>query len=436
MYQDRTIVSPTTPQKYLPIFNQDGEVDFDKTDDYQIKHKGKLCLFVLAVLSSLSLIHQHLSKVPLSNHYLEYKQHENASQNNSFVLPIDSEVFSLERVPDSNEMSNLDEQSPKNTKNIDSDHLRIGKYNYVQAQNENQELRFAWLMSYPNSGTTFTMKTVTAISKTTMASNYGKEHLDLLGNTILFGSSYKKGPFRNHIEYPIPKGYILTKTHCGGRCTNCRPSLYIETEWSFQQRCLEGSRLTNIGNETVTETDTYDPLFIKKSIHLMRNPFDNIVSRFHLAWNHESKAANSKWLEANPRSAKGFQNWCRDLDGMFESEEKQSFYKDIPYLDQIPCHAEFFRYTQWHNRAFQVTEKMDIPTLIIHYEDYDDDINQTISRIASFLEIDIVSSPPEYHRSDYNNYFSAEQREYALRMVNAFATRTTWKELMNAYNYV
>merc|ERR1719410_491689 len=80
--------------------------------------------------------------------------------------------------------------------------------------------RIAWLLSFPNSGTSFTITQVTKITNATTATNYIKE--------IKSGPNSKKpvnpdislkGPFACTNNLPLPNGYVLTKTHCTGKST-------------------------------------------------------------------------------------------------------------------------------------------------------------------------------------------------------------------------
>lgn len=58
-----------------------------------------------------------------------------------------------------------------------------------------QSPHIAWLMSFPNSGTSYTLRLVQT-----------------------------SGPYlRQQTANELPKTYILTKTHCGGRCVHCIP---------------------------------------------------------------------------------------------------------------------------------------------------------------------------------------------------------------------
>ena len=106
----------------------------------------------------------------------------------------------------------------------------------------------AWLMSFPNSGTSYTMLMVKTVTSLDTASNYsGKKHgKDGLGVSLLTtnetssssaGPPFWVSPTSSSFSHPS-KGYILTKTHCGSRCTNCSMSNYLESHDTFLQHCL------------------------------------------------------------------------------------------------------------------------------------------------------------------------------------------------------
>merc|ERR1712130_70940 len=62
----------------------------------------------------------------------------------------------------------------------------------------------------------------------------------------------------------------------------------------------------------------------------------------------------------------GFRAWCRDTDSRFKEERKQ-YLKEaaLKHLDKVPCHTEFYKYTQWHNLAFAVTAYLGIPPVFV-----------------------------------------------------------------------
>lgn len=295
-------------------------------------------------------------------------------------------------------------------------------------------MKFSWLMSYPNSGTSYTMRMTTLVSQRMTASNYGKEHIGLDGSTIVFDEKkYASGPFPKNETLLIPKGYMLTKTHCGARCTSCAPNKYLLTLPEYQEECLRGDR--KVKKSEGKNRVHYSPEIIERAVHLYRNPFDNIVSRFHLHWNSEKKInSDSEWINAHPRNATGFRLWCHQMDVKFPHKERD-LYGQVPDLALIPCHSEFYRYVQWHNLASEVVRTMDIPLHIMHYEDYDDDFDKTVADLFSFLELEKIGKAPEFHSGDYSDHYSSNEREAAIAMMKSFASNSTWFALSNRYEF-
>ncbi len=244
--------------------------------------------------------------------------------------------------------------------------------------------RIAWLMSFPNSGTSYTMRLVGQMSNRTVATNYGPEcthanvstkqsiparnpssldHNNNNNNTTrgqiqpLYPGPKSKGgspngPYLLHPEQgiPPPSSYIMTKTHCGGRCNDCSPGSYIETRESFLDMCTKSSRPKDEGGYAYVN---YDPQLVSRAIHLIRNPFDNIVSNFHLDRHAHEKKKNSissqKWLDKYTDDVKGFRAWCENLDTKYNREEKNS--RLIPFhvlelFESVPCHKAFYLFAQ------------------------------------------------------------------------------------------
>ena len=57
--------------------------------------------------------------------------------------------------------------------------------------------KVVWLMSFPNSGSSFTTKLVRDITNQSTATNYGEEHVNSMGisEVIEYGKEYENGPF-------------------------------------------------------------------------------------------------------------------------------------------------------------------------------------------------------------------------------------------------
>ena len=182
-----------------------------------------------------------------------------------------------------------------------------------------------------------------------MSSNYGAE-CDLDNTTGLNQPLYSKslsGPFVMRAEKELPTRYILTKTHCGGRCNDCDPSKYIETETSFLNMCSKGSliRAAETGWEKIHVN--YDPNLVQRAIHLIRNPFDNVVSNFHLEQHEKKKKRRKKWLDTFTNDIHGFRFWCSFLDQRYLKDEINLFPKTIlEKFEKVPCHSFFYKYAQ------------------------------------------------------------------------------------------
>eukprot|EP00956_Cyclotella_meneghiniana_P019468 scaffold33299_cov50-Cyclotella_meneghiniana.AAC.1 len=94
----------------------------------------------------------------------------------------------------------------------------------------------AWLMSFPNSGTSYTIKAVRELTNTTTATNYGLEGKIKDQESVPVFKHMKdayNGPFLELTSERfanLPKKLFLTKTHCGG------------TTRTFLRSCLEGRR--------------------------------------------------------------------------------------------------------------------------------------------------------------------------------------------------
>ncbi len=183
--------------------------------------------------------------------------------------------------------------------------------------------KVAWLMSFPNSGTSFTIHATRHLSNCTTATNYALEGLirDKPSVPAIPGPAGEKGPFLEFIPNlatNIPSRYILTKTHCAGFCDDCTPNAYVETPRSFQIGCQSGNQAvqTEFGLKNVPVT--YNISIVKKAIHIIRHPLDNVVARFHLFLStkklHHRTVGNATVPIHYPNNRTGFQNWCRRLD--------------------------------------------------------------------------------------------------------------------------
>ena len=290
--------------------------------------------------------------------------------------------------------------------------------------------------------------------------------------------------------YPLPPttSSIMTKTHCGSRCVFCPPSRYLETSTSFLKECLSGARRVAVvprqsdiaANSNTTASTakgkkiegnkkpqyekkfvTYHPSVVEKAVHLIRNPFDNLVSRFHHEQKEHKKLVKkmidsgrrdkqglsaAQWSERYTNDVTGFKQWCSDEDKLFTAEERATdwtqfnYPKDITrYFEGVSCHAEFFRYVSWHILSIKSIALLDIPVLNVYYEDYSTDLNGSTDKMLRFLHLDRSKSKLPYFDSnkDYSEYFTQEERASASdlmrRLVNARDSTGKGIELLERY---
>jgi len=74
-----------------------------------------------------------------------------------------------------------------------------------------------------------------------------------------------------------------------------------------------------------------------------------------------------------------------------------------------------------------VIEDLQLPSLIIHYEDYEIRFNATTERIYDFLELSPVGAiPPFFAGKQYLEFFSPDEREAAKKIVERIADGPTW----------
>ena len=135
----------------------------------------------------------------------------------------------------------------------------------------------------------------------------------------LYGRSPKEVT-TNKLAISGEGSYVLTKTHCGGYCFGCNPKYYLQTQEEFQDDCLTSEYMAKNGTK---QKALYDPSIISKAIHLIRDPFDNVVSRFHLKRNAMVHKDDKEWLESYPNSKKGFRAFCEYINTKNGKREKQ-----------------------------------------------------------------------------------------------------------------
>jgi hypothetical protein len=303
----------------------------------------------------------------------------------------------------------------------------------------------AWLMSFPNSGTSYTMTMVARSSNKSHATNYGDEVTPAdEPNSLSIYPRRPEGPFwpgmtgKLHTPRDLPDKYVITKTHCGSRCVDCGPDEYIETPLQFLKRCALGhARLTPAKQRRKYDVE-YPPERVYKAIHLYRNPFHNIIARYHLEHRHKGYKNNTKWLKDHSNDSNGLHQWCKDLGKTYQKQDIE-FYGSKDKIPKAPCHGEFYKWTQWHNLVYEgvdiiIDSHHDVPLHTVYYEDYTTKVNETALDILNFLELKQVSPFREFiARSDYDGYFTSKEIKQIKSLIQSIAINRTWIDIQHYF---
>jgi hypothetical protein len=271
----------------------------------------------------------------------------------------------------------------------------------------------------------------------TTATNYALEGeiKDKASVQAIPGPEGELGPFLELIpdRFTTVPEVILTKTHCKGFCSgrSCGPDKTVHTVRSFMTGCLTGTRAIETDDGVEKIYVTYKPERVKKAIHIFRHPLDNIVARFHLEFAVQGSRGNAAFTKLFPRNSTGFQRWCalEDLNrGLLESRFIDSRLRNK--MMESTCFNEFYRYVQWHNLAFSVSQDMGIPTMLLHYREYSEDFEGTRDRILEFLELTRVGEGIEFHSGkEYRHYYSPQQKSSIYALLEELSSANTWGQI-------
>lgn len=346
-----------------------------------------------------------------------------------FGLSPSAKDFLVESIP------SVSVESLEESDLVSNNASRENHTNTIQTPDEPPSLQIAWLMSFPNSGTTYTSHFIRKTTGTRTATNYAELRLSrnvLLGletkESIPVFADQPTGPFWNDGNETRPtSGFVLTKNHCGAPCLWCRPEQYTQMIHHFRHRCLRSDKLSVVNGTKTIDKVFYPPTRVAKAVHLVRDPLDNIVSRF-------------RYERTNGRSALGFNStkedfraYCSAMNKEFLSDMKRGRYVE-PFvrkrIENIPCHAEIVKWVEWHNMAFIVTRELNLESMVLHYEDYSTRFENVTSELLTFLKQEAIEAPPVFHAfKEYKGYFTQEERETVAMAVRIMALRETWSHV-------
>lgn len=311
----------------------------------------------------------------------------------------------------------------------------LARLSYADVHTPSDSLRIAWLMSFPNSGTTYTSHYIRKTTQTKTATNYAELRL---GRRVILGQENKEsipifgdqptGPFWNDGDETEPtSGYVLTKTHCGALCTWCQPEKYMQMMHHFRHRCLRSDKMSVVNGTKIITKNFYPPTRVYKAVHLIRNPLDNVVSRFRY------ERVNGRSAVGFNSTREGFRRYCESMNREFLHDVKRGRYVEPDIrkeIEKVPCFTEFLKWVEWHNSAFVVTEDLELDIFVLHYEDYSTKYDEVTSDLLAFLHLERVADPPAFQAfKEYKEYFTEEERKVVAVAIRFMALKRTWSHV-------
>lgn len=313
-----------------------------------------------------------------------------------------------------------------------------------------------WLMSFPNSGTSYTMANTQSISGSSTATNYALEIPQEYGDPVpirlteLHSDHVQKGPWKLNPGLSLPPKRVLCKTHCTGYDDKESVGESVRTFETFLDGCRETHQKKD-KTKSSSKRNKRHALYeveglVDSAIHLIRDPFDNVISRMHLGFRNkhikEFTHLSQEQLEAFMKSKKGVKAWCESIDNIFWNKTHTGTKKDVeisnetlsllpydpfPYL-HVPCHGEFFRYTQWHNYAVELIKKRNLAVLTVHYENYGTTYNRTVDQILDFLGQSREFDPMPFKsgKTYRDSFFDNSVQHEVKHLIKEIASEETW----------
>lgn len=312
------------------------------------------------------------------------------------------------------------------------------KTSHVNSSNYGS-LDVAWLMSFPNSGTSYTISLIHQYTNTSTATNYGKEYSETTDSIPVFPNMQAYGPYLNHPAWKKPPKYILTKTHCA-MSTFVNWISKMDSATMFDTTCSSGSRMAIFNGTAHRLPASYDPSIVKQAVHLIRNPFNNVVARFHLKvriWkrsHHHEDLVGSNIFNS---SKEGFKAYCQLRDKpfsdlhwnstqIFQGLSHGSRKKLLRSLRKIPCYEQFFHYIRWHNFAVDMLQDKGIPFMTLFYEDYALKFDDTVNGLHDFLVLEpaMGATPPDFITGkQYLDYIEPNAMKAAKKLMKKLSSK-------------
>lgn len=293
--------------------------------------------------------------------------------------------------------------------------------------------RAVWLMSFPESGVAHVMNLLQQSSGMRTATNYG--HI-LLKNDGKFERSqnsvhiYPNGPVWYNNELDTPTENVATRTHGTGYCLFCPPKQYYYG--NFWWKSSSGVRMVN-GTRTALQ---YTPSDIKKMIHLIRDPYDNVVARFasYLGLMRANRP-DLKIDEKFPYNPDGFKNWCAFQDRGFNAVEMKWLPIAIREVAKdVPCRQEFVKYARFHSNAFLMARFRQIGYQVVKYDDFAKNQTKALMKMNDFLGHETIETNfeqviPNDGIWNFREYYTNEDRVNIEKLLRNLSQPPVWAHI-------
>jgi hypothetical protein len=194
---------------------------------------------------------------------------------------------------------------------------------------------------------------------------------------------------------------------------------------------------------TVYRQDVYGAEMVKKRVHLIRDPFDNCVSRMHQGLDTMPLTDLLEQLRTaiveDPVSA--LKQWCAYLDESFQALIPKYIWDrdDVGRLLSTPCHVEFIRYVSWHNAALNMTrvQQPNIPVYRLFYENYTANFGGVVRELyEEFLRYPPIKALPKLYFPEmtYHYLFSPEHQQEIAYLIESLASPELWQLLKHYFS--
>jgi len=307
--------------------------------------------------------------------------------------------------------------------------------------------RLSWILSFPNSGENDIITFIHKSTGVTTATNYGQNMLSETGrvrysmvDSIPVYISRPRGPYLYTHHLPVPSTTIPTLTYCGGYCNDCYPGKYMLRRDEFIASCAHSISFEHnegihgpTGDGTYRH-DKYDSKLVERAVVIIRNPFHVLQDRF-LLYSRSYEHLNHRdheWLPKFVMNNEGFDHYCKIQAVKFADEESKWYEPNIFSSSLVvPCHGDMYRYIHWYNNVFESLDFLNMPYMVVHYDDFDGDYTGVESDMLNFLGLEHgeYSEPPAWYPQGDREFLSDKDKLLLMSFIRSLATPSTLTQI-------